>query len=202
MESKVEKISAEIKKEPYVAVPIKPLRVGIICSETNREDLLYYKEELIAVNKKLEGNVRLVIFGYDGIDEDDDWLNGVDFEFVKPVSIIHYFKQLSALNLDVLFIPLIRSIFNATSENYNKYLEAALFNIPIVTVNIYPYNTLIIDKRNGFIFKEKYEIVPLFEHLYIQRDLVKAVGKLANEIVTTEFNYSKENSKFLMDIFD
>jgi len=181
---------------------LEPLRVGIICNETNREDLLFYRDELIRINKELGGSVTLVLYGYNGIEENDNWLDGVEFEFVRPTSIIHYFKQLKALNLDVIFIPLIRNNYNATSENYNKYLEASLYNIPILTISIYPYNTLIVDKRNGFLFKEKNEFFPYIEHLYTQRALVQTVGVAAHNNVKETFNYSAENIKVISDLFD
>ena len=180
---------------------LDPLRIGIICNETNREDLLFYREELIRLNKEMEGKVTLVLYGYDGTDGNDNWLEGVDFEFIKPTSIIHYFKQLKALKLDLLFIPLIRSVYNATSENYNKYLEASLFNIPILTINIYPYNTLITDKRNGFLYKEKNEFIPYIEHLRIQRALLQTVGSFASENVKNNFSYSPKNMKIVSDLF-
>jgi len=199
MENKNKDNSSPIKS--FGNEPLKPLRVGIISNETNREDLLFYKSELIAINNKLKGRVHLVIFGFDGDDGDNNWLKGVSFEFVKPTSIIHYFKQLKSLNLDVLFIPLIRSVFNATSENYNKFLEAALFKIPVLTINIYPYNTLIGDKVNGFLFKEKEELIPYLDHLYAQRSLVGTVGNSVYKTVTEEFNYSEENMETISDLF-
>lgn len=182
--------------------PLKPLRVGIISNETNREDLLHYRDELASIKTKLQGRVDLVIYGFDGVDKNDNWLKGVDFEFVKPTSIIHYPKQLKALEIDVLFIPLIRSVFNYTSENYNKFLDAALFNIPVLTSNIYPYNSLIMDKRNGFLFKEKHELIPYLDHLYTQRQLVKTVGVEVNKMVLNEFDYSSENIEAISELFE
>jgi len=180
---------------------LQPLRVGIIRNEANKEDILEYKEELAKITKEMQGKVTLVIYGYTLADVEENWLDGVTFEFVKPTSINHYFKQLKALNLDVLFIPLIRSNYNATSENYNKYMEAALFNIPVLTINIYPYNTLITDKRNGFLYKEKNEFIPYIEHLYIQRALVQSVGVFANENVNNTFSYSTKNIEVISDLF-
>jgi len=182
--------------------PLKPLRVGIISNETNREDLLHYRDELASIKTKLQGRIELVIYGFDGVDKNNNWLKGVDFEFVKPTSIIHYPKQLKALEIDVLFIPLIRSVFNYTSENYNKFLEAGLFSIPVLTSNIYPYNSLIIDKRNGFLFKEKHELIPYLDHLYTQRQLVKTVGAEVNKMVLNEFDYSADNIKTITDLFE
>lgn len=180
---------------------LKPLRVGIICNDTNREDLLHYREELVNINKQFGSNVKLILFGFNGINDGGNWLTDVDFEFVKPTTIINYHKQLKALNLDLVFIPLIRSIYNATSENYNKYLEAGLFKIPVLTINIYPYNTLIVDKKNGFLYKEEKDLIPYLSHLNNQRALITSVGLQAYKIVTEEYNYSIENIKIISDLF-
>lgn len=186
---------------PKTGKPLSPLRVGIICSETNREDLLEYKNEFISINEKLGGKVELVLFGYNGSKEKDNWLDGINFEFVKPTTIVHYFKQLSSLNLDVLFIPLKKTIHNVTSEDYSKFLEAGLFQIPIISVSIYPYQKLIKNKVNGFLYKEKHELISLLDHLYVQRKLVEDVGRNAYNDVTTEFNYSPEHIKLISDLF-
>ena len=105
---------------------------------------------------------------------------GFNFEFVKKVSIIHYFKQLRALNIDVLFIPLIKNIYNITSENYNKYLEAALLNIPVLTININPYNKLIQNKLNGFLFNETNDFFRSVEILILDKTMIKQAGTAAN----------------------
>lgn len=181
--------------------PLQPLRVGIICQEANKEDIEYYRDEFMAINSKLGDTVKLVFFGYDK-DDGNDVLEGINYEYIPSCSIVHYFKQLPLLKLDVLFIPLINiGNYNSHSENYNKYLEAGLFKIPIITINIYPYQQIIDDKINGFIYKEKHEFVPYLEHLYLKRMLVKTVGENAYQSVTNHFNYSPENIRMLSDLF-
>ena len=183
-------------------VHLDPLRIGIICNETNREDLVYYKKEFISINKLFGNRLELVFFGYNGADGDDDnWLEGVNFEYVKPVSIIHYFKQLKALNVDLIFIPLIRNDYNITSENYNKYLEAGCFGIPILTIRIYPYHRIITDKFNGFLYDEKEGLLPYLEHLNTQRALIQQVGQNAQDDVKRQFDYTRENIQVLSDLF-
>ena len=67
---------------------------------------------------------------------------------------------------------------------------------------IYPYNTLIGDKQNGFLYKEPSEILTYLEHLYMQRQLVEMVGRAAGEDVRTRFNYTTENIEILTDLFN
>lgn len=181
--------------------PSEPLRIGIICNETNRVDLLHYKAEFMAINAKYQDDIQLVFFGYNGEDGDDNWLEGVDFEYVKPVTIVHYFRQLLALRLHLIFVPLIRNEYNATSENYNKYLEAGICKIPLMTINLYPYNKLINDKHNGFLYKEKSEFMAYIDLLNSQRELTSVVGNNAEADVRNNFDYSPDNIKVLTDLF-
>ena len=190
-----------MEHQEIVQPPLTPLRVGVICSETNREDLLHYKDELIKINKKLGWRVELILFGYDGSDGKKNWLKGVNFEYVKPVSIIHYPQQLRSLNLDLVFIPLINNIHNVTSETYGKYLETGLFGIPIITTRIYPYNGIIADKINGFLYKDKSELITYLDFLHTQRDLIKTVGNNAYNNVMSEYNYSPENIEEVSKLF-
>lgn len=132
--------------------------------------------------------------GYDPADDKDNILDGVSYEYVKPVSIVHYFKQLKTNEIDLLFIPLINNTYNATSENYNKYLEAALFNIPVLTVNIFPYNRCISDQINGFLYDKKEDFFDYLRFLLgKQFDLIRHCGNSAFNEVTNKFNFSPEN---------
>lgn len=180
---------------------LEPLRVGIVCSELNREDILYYRQELALITHQMKGKITLILFGFDGTIQGKNYLDNVDFEFVKPTSIINYMKQLKALNLDLMFVPLINNTYNATSENYNKYLEAGLIGVPLLVANIAPYNTRIVDKSNGFLYKERHELFPIFEHLYIQRELVSAVGRAAEKDVLNGFNYNHSNVRRVSNLF-
>lgn len=178
----------------------KPLRLGIICLKTNKEDILHYIDYLNEINTRFPDEVQLVFFGYDCA-KDDKTFDELNFEYVKPVSIIHYFKQLKALELDVLFIPLINNVYNKTSENYNKYLEAGIFAIPVITIDINPYNKIIIDKRNGFIFKEPKQLPDYIGELLYNRKGIINVGLNARKEILENFNYSNENVEMLSGLF-
>src|SRR4051812_40417306 len=110
------------QENPQNQVPIqetknRPFRICIIVNASNLEDIEYYNEQFRTINKLYPTKVNLIFFGYRPEDDTNNALKGVTFEYVKPVSIIHYFKQLKALDFDLLFIPLIQNVYNATSEN-------------------------------------------------------------------------------------
>lgn len=179
----------------------RPFRIGIIANETNAEDIEYYNEELKKINAECP-EVSLVVFGYKPDSDRLNMLDSVVFEYIKPVSIIHYFKQMRSTEIDLLFIPLINNIYNATSENYNKYLEMALLMVPVITIDMYPYNTFIEDKRNGFIYSEPSKLASYIKEL-VTNDipLIKQCGTAAHNDVIKRLNFSKENVDVLAQAF-
>jgi hypothetical protein len=144
----------------------------------------------------------LVFFGYRHEADSLKMLDGVIFEYVKPVSINHYFKQLASLKLDMLFIPLINSKFNVTSEDFNKYLEASLLKIPVLAPDIYPYNKVIKSEVNGFIYGQRENFIAYIQELFSKKlKLIRGCANNANHDVVTNFNYSADNIKILSSYF-
>ncbi len=181
----------------------RPLRIGVIVNLTNLEDIAFYNAQFRQINQWQPTNINLLFFGYRPEADTDNALDGVNFDYVKPVSIIHYFKQFKALNIDLLFIPLIQNVYNATSENYNKWLEAGLCSTPIIAPDIYPYNKIVRDKQNGFIFSNREGFVPYLKDLLVNHfGLIKHCGNSAMEEVTKKFNFSMENIRVISGIFN
>lgn len=177
----------------------KPFRIGIIVNATNAEDIEFYLDDFKRISQTYPTKVSLVFFGYK---PDSGLLNGITCEYVPAVSIIHYYKQLHSMKIDLLFIPLINNTYNATSEDYNKYLEAAILKIPVITVDIYPYNSLIVNELNGFIYEKKEVFFTFLQKLLSDNfALIKLAGEHAFTDVTTHYNFSPENARVLSNIF-
>lgn len=186
----------EVKPKP------RPFRIGIIVNGYNDEDILYYNEQFKEINRKYKDKVRLVFIGYKPEADRLGMLKGVIFEYVKPVSIVHYFKQLNFMKIDLLFIPLINNKFNATSENYNKYLEAGIFKIPVIAPDIYPYHKIIKSGKNGFIYGNREQFIPYLQDLLMTKlKTIKPCGEEAYNLVVNEFNYSEKNIHALSQHF-
>lgn len=180
------------------------LRVGIIATNYIWEDINSYKELFNQVKDKLGDKVKFIMLGYDGIDnktEKSCLPDGLNIEFVEPCTIIHYYKQLRNLHLDMLFIPLRNNEFNQTSENYNKYLEAGLFKIPLMVYDVFPYSEIIKNGQNGIILKKKGEFVEKIEFFEKNRDELKRMGDKANELVVKNFIYDKDNLPIIDKIY-
>ena len=180
---------------------IQPINVGIIASNYTWEDLNSYREQFKEVNDKLGENIIFYVIGYDGIDlktNKNCFPSDFKFEYIKPCTIIHYFKQIHSLNLDLLFIPLRKNDFNETSENYNKMLEASLFNVPVMVADVFPYNKLLVDGENGIILKNKKDVVSKLNFFLENPTELKRMGENANKFVKENFSYSE----YTIGIFD
>lgn len=160
------------------------LVLGVICNGFNQADINYYENEFRLINKIFGSAVRLLFIGTNGAELPPET------EFTKPVSINHYFKHLHALKVDMLFVPLIPSEYNETSENINKFLEMALFGVPLITLYQYPYSETIIDKKTGFLYESRETFIDYLKVILEQHlPEVKMAGLRAYETVRMNYNY-------------
>jgi glycosyltransferase involved in cell wall biosynthesis len=180
------------------------LRVGIIATNYTWEDLASYKEQFKKIQNELGDKVKFIVFGFDGIDYQTSkscFPEGFIFEHIKPSTIVHYFKQLRNLQLDVLFIPLRKNTFNETSENYNKFLEAGLFNVPTMVYDIFPYNQIIKNGDNGVLLSKKDDFIERLKFFSENKAELNRIGKSANKFILDNFTLTEQSVEIIDDIF-
>lgn len=160
------------------------LVIGVICNGFNQEDIKYYDNEFRLISRIFGDRVRLLFIGTDGSELPPET------EYTKPVSINHYFKHIHALQIDLLFVPLIPGVYNETSENINKFLEMALLGIPLITLNQYPYSEKIVDRKTGFLYSSRETFIDYLKDL-LENHLpeIKMAGLRAYETVRMNYNY-------------
>jgi hypothetical protein len=161
------------------------LVIGVICNGFNQSDINYYSNEFRLINNIFGERVRLLFIGY-SVNKKRWWQKELppETEYTKPVSIIHWFKHLSLIKIDLLFTPLIPGIYNETSENIHKWMEMGLFGVPLITVDMYPYNNVITDKINGFLYESRETFIAYLRDLLENRfTSVKMCGLNAYEVV-------------------
>ena len=184
----MENIETTIPKLPLEEQ--KYLRVGIIATNYTWEDLASYKEQFSKVQKELGENVKFFILGFDGIDNQTGkscFPDGFNCECIKPSTIVHYYKQLRNLRLDLLFIPLRKNTFNETTENYNKFLEAGMFNVPTMVYDIFPYNQIIKNGDNGIILSKKDDLIERLKFFSEKKTELVRMGINVNKFVLENF---------------
>jgi hypothetical protein len=180
------------------------LRVGIVATNYTWEDLASYKEQFNKIQNELGDKVKFFVFGFDGIDYQTGkscFPEGFKFEHIKPSTIVHYYKQLRNLQLDLLFIPLRKNTFNETSENYNKFLEAGLFNVPTMVYDIFPYNQVIKNGDNGVLLSKKDDLIERLKFFSENKPELKRMGNSVNSFVIKNFNLTEQNVAIIDDIY-
>jgi glycosyltransferase involved in cell wall biosynthesis len=180
------------------------LRIGIIASNYTWEDLNSYKELFNEVQKQMGDKVKFIVLGFDGIDhftKKSCFPEGFKFEYIKPSTIVHYFKQLRNLQLDMVFVPLRVNEFNETSENYNKFLESGLFNVPLMVYDSYPYNQLIKNGNTGILLSKKSDFKEKIEFFEQNRSELKRMGENANKFIVENLTLNEDNLTIIDDIY-
>lgn len=189
---------------PEIDIDLNKLRIGIVGSNYTWEDLNSYKDLFKEVNEKMGDKVQFVLIGFDGIDhftKKSCFPEGFKFEYIKPSTIVHYFKQLRNLHLDMMFVPLRSNEFNMTSENYNKFLEAGLFDIPTMVYDIFPYNQIIKNGDTGIIISKKKDFIERIEFFDKNRNELKRIGKNAHKFISENFSFDESNLAIIDDIY-
>jgi glycosyltransferase involved in cell wall biosynthesis len=181
------------------------LRVGIIATNYTWEDINSYKEQLSKVKEELGDKVTFFVFGFDGIDYNTGkscFPENFDFIHVKPSTIVHYYKQLKKLKLDVLFIPLRKNNFNETSENYNKFFEAGIFNTPTMVYDIFPYNKIIKNGDNGVLLSKKDDLIERLKFFSENKAELSRMGRNVNQFILENFTLNEQMVSIIDDIYN
>jgi hypothetical protein len=193
-----EVINKEVKNEYALE---KPIRIGIIYTPNATSDISYYNDVYQKLNERYGKFVTLIMIGYSPENDKKNIMKGVNYEYVKPVSIIHYFKQLKYLGLDLLHIPLKQNMFNQTSENYNKYMEVGLFGIPVIVPDIFPYNKIVRDGIDGFIYKQRKDFLKVLHTAIVDSKKLKNIGISANSNILDNCNYTEANINNIIEVY-
>jgi hypothetical protein len=198
--------------KPEIKKPARIMRVGVIATAPYVDDLLFFKKEFKYIMDKMSDKVKLVFFGLNDKKKDanDNYISapdvlpgeeGKNYECHRPVTIIHYFKKLAELNLDLIFIPLRPSVYNETSENLNKFLEASMFKVPILASEVFPYTEL----KNGieaFLLKKKEDLPRQLESILMDEDNLKKIGEEAHKTCVEEFGYTPPNIDIVLGLYN
>lgn len=193
-----------MQNQPSVNEPVKskPFCIGILVNETNLEDIRHYNEQFKMINKRFKDKVKLSFFTYNPDKDAFNSLKDVEYVYVKNVSVIHRYKQFNAADFNLIFIPLIISHSNISSKNIDEFFDAARFNLPVLVCDISPFNRIITNNLNGFLYKDKDSFKEYFEDLLAKRlGIIEVAGKNAHQTVLQHLSYSEKNTQQQADVF-
>ena len=102
---------------------------------------------------------------------------------------------------DLLFIPLRKNTFNETTENYNKFLEAGMFNVPTIVYDIFPYNQVIKNGDNGILLSKKDDLIERLKFFSEKKTELVRMGNNVNRFVLENFALTEQNIAIIDDIY-
>lgn len=105
------------------------------------------------------------------------------------------------MQLDILFVPLKKTTFNETSENYNKYLEAGLFKVPLMVIDAFPYNVILRDGDNGIVLNKKDDIIDKIRFFLENKPELTRIGNNAYNSVIENFSVNEQNVEIIDNIY-
>lgn len=180
---------------------IDSFKLGIVANGYNWADIAEILPQLVAAKAAHGNKVIFYIFGYVDSEESAVALEGLECYVVKPVSIIHWLKCLEQCKLNGMIIPMRKILFNATSENLNKFLESGLLGVPVIAPQMPPYSDVIVDQNNGFLYSSLDHLGKVIDLVVTDPVLCANIGLNATAYVTKEFGHSEATQKFYYEAF-
>jgi hypothetical protein len=121
-----------------------------------------YIPVLTELQKKHKKNFKLIIIGDDPKKYYPKF--SLDYVHLKRGSIIHKHKNIVKSNADCHLVLNKKTEYYQNSETASDYIERGLFSIPIIAMNIYPYNEFISTGENGFLLKGRKDLMKIVEN--------------------------------------
>jgi hypothetical protein len=185
-------------------------RIGIICSENDYEDLNANKKMFEDINKKYGDKVKLIFIGFDGrLPHKNKYaLDKIKHTHIAHTPMVdftpknnHFLQKLLDLNIDLGWVVQKESKFNESSANYNKYLDFAMCNIPIMSSKAYPYNRIIKNGISGFVYEKKADIVAIIDSLIKDVKLKEDVVINSIDMINNNFSYNQKKYEQMAKIY-
>ncbi len=104
--------------------------------------------------------------------------------------------------MDFVVVPLVKGVFNYTSEMLYAYLSCSIFDIPLVAPNMFPYTKYISEKLNGYLYKSKPDLINTIDDMFSNTELMKHIGLKAKEDVRRNHSFTELNIEILSEVYD
>ncbi len=176
------------------------VRIGIICANDNKEDVLSIQGVLKELEDKYKDKIEIVLFGWNGKVKDQK-IEGVKFTHVKPVTFTKYFEKLLGLDLDMALIPFADTAFNTKGKSFIKYLELSAYSIPVVASNKYPFDHVIDHEDTGVLASTNKEWIERISELIDNKEMRQSIGQRALKDSWLKYSYTNENTSILCEMF-
>jgi len=177
------------------------IRIGIIGSKSQLEDLLVLKELVIKTKEVLNEEVQFVCYGWDGKDSNGELiLKGLTIEYHKPVAFENHFTKLNDLALDMVLLPSEKNRFSQCGP-YTELLESAVFGIPAIASKYHPAKQVLKEGETGLLAESAEDWVNNIQRLVADKELRNQIGKNALKSIWMEQHYTSRQLQKFQDLF-
>ena len=187
--------------EPVEKPSSDRIRIGMVTTGAAPYDVLMIHEVLQKIKTKYGKKVELIFFGWNGKLSNQELLKELEFTYYKPVKFLDYFDKLKKLALDIALIPVQNIPFNTHGKSSSKYLEFAVYGIPVIASNIEPYASVVQHQETGFLVENSDEWLEIIGQLIDNDELRKSVGANALKHVWKAFSYTNSTINYLQNVF-
>ena len=188
--------------EPLARNESSKVRIGIVGTGATAYDTLTIIDVLKEAQKKYGDKVELVLFGWNGkLPGGELPLKDVPFTYVKSVSFLDYFDKLNQLELDIALLPSKKIPFNTHGKSFVKYLEFAVYAIPVIASGLPPFTESIEHKETGFLANTSEEWLDAIDKLMEDPELRKRIGKSALKQAWRNFSFTNRTIQIYQEVF-
>jgi hypothetical protein len=186
-------------------------RFALIYSESKNDEFMKYMADVAKIKKEFGEKVEFIIFGIR-----EEKANAImnkfetEFEFIEPVSVIHWFKQIHSelenKGIDAFLLLMDQSKFNVNTECIGKIIEASMFATPVITPAMGVYRMLLVNGQTSILYNQNtgetvYSTLLNVLHKTSKKQL-EIMGKSLSERINSLFSTTKENVTFVAQLYD
>jgi glycosyltransferase involved in cell wall biosynthesis len=121
--------------------------------------------------------------------EDKNPLRFVKCEKITYKDLTEYYRQLYDINADICLVPIKKEIV-PNYRPYYKLLELASFGVPIVSMNEYPFNHLLVKDSMILLSGNKRGIISSIKYLFFSEEERTKLWKSAQRFVLQNYIFS------------
>jgi len=166
--------------------------IGWAGSQTHEADFHVIEPVIRAIWKKYGKKVIFAICGGLPVHLTDGLPHGSYAVFSGTRTMRDYPARLASWGFDIGLAPLKKSVFN-DGKGHGKWMEYAMYDIPLVATNYGPYARVVENERTGLLVDSTEEWVDAISWLVEDEELRMRIGKAAKSDVKKRWQWSSNS---------
>lgn len=160
-------------------------RILLMADPDDYDDINSFRDTINEVMIRVPDS-KVYVLGNGYVYETKNPLRFVNYTKADYKSLIDYYQVIWNMNPDLAIIPIKKQAFHRT---YYKILELAAFNIPMVSMNEYPYNHLLKKDLHILLNGQKKTFVTSVKTAMDNAEIRQSLAKHCHNYVTEKFSF-------------